>query len=169
LTGPPGSVRSGGVPHHGEASHPATRTLSISLRLTRILANVQNACEIVVTNTGQSPIDIPIGSDTIRLLDSREEDRRYFVFAVTLGNDSHHIGLAMSASNSAHPESRAMLQPGDTVIFKLPVTYWSGREQSRGGKVAVLVLLNRKAIESGKEWTEAAGDVIHSENSLPLP
>ncbi len=123
----PGGVRSssgrgGGVLGHGKSVRPKTPTLSV--RLTRIALNkdpFRNTLEVVVTNTGTAPLSLPIGTDPVPLLEPPQPDRRYLTFSI-MSLDGARGGSAESASNSEHPETSALLQPGDTVTFILPLS-----------------------------------------------
>jgi hypothetical protein len=163
--------------HGGPRRSPETP--SIGLKLTRIIKSTESpslkdVVEVVLTNTGQTPISIPIGTDTVPLLAPTETERRYLSFAVRAGPGiADTVATAMSAANSGHPESRAVLKPGDTAVFKLPISgyYMVGSKTAAADKltIGVSVTLNRKMIDGGIDYNEQIGDSINSDNVLPRP
>jgi hypothetical protein len=168
------SVRGGGVLGHGGKPRPAAGTPPLSLTLLSVTPRTRNGAltaelEVALTNSGDAPVAVPIGTDPVPLLASGARGRRYVVFVVTL-QDGAHVGSATAASNDDHPDSVATLQPGDSVFYKLPLIAVSS--DVAGGslrKVGVSASFNRKVLDRGVDWTEPAGDSIKSENSLRLP
>jgi len=169
-----GYSRGGGVFDHLGPVQPDTPTLSVRLnRITMGSGCCGNTVEVVVTNTGPAAVAIPIGADPVPLLAPSRHDRRYLAFSITSGDGAHRAGSATSASNSEHPETSALLEPGDTAVFILPL-YPGPRaiEAARAGmspRFSVSVWLHRQVIDNGKDWSEPVGHEIRSENTLPLP
>lgn len=104
----------------------------IRLVLTRVIATKEGSLaryvvEAVMTNTGDTPISIPVGTDDGSLLSPAWHDRHALAFSVTLGTgkEARPVGAAgVSASNREHPESAVSLRPGDAAVFLLPVGSW---------------------------------------------
>lgn len=167
--------RGGGVLGHGRSVRPDTPTITV--RLTRITMSKDNrfgnTLEVVVTNTGPVPVALPIGTDPVLLLAPSQHDRRYLTFTIMSVDGAHRGGSAESASNSEHPETSALLQPGDTAVFILP--FFPGprvREAARAGdspQYRVSLWLGRKTMDKGADWSEPLGAQVPSENTLPLP
>ncbi len=175
------SIRGGGIYDGGATAHPAAGTPPISVKLTQIITTkdgpfLRDTVEAVITNTAKSPISVPIGDDPVPLLGSTERGRWSFVFHVTIADEKNprHIGAAVSAANSDHPESSVLLQPGDTVLFWLPAGTWmpkaSGADpQAAIPEVSVSVWLSRKVVDNGRDFTDVVGEPVNSQNTLPLP
>lgn len=164
------AVRGSGVLWHGNAPHPSPGTPTISLKLNRIviLTNdpiTKRAVEVFITNTGKAPISIPVGTDPIPILKPTALNRRYFTFTVTLGKNTH-VGFAESATSSDSPGTSVTVQPGDEIAFLLPVIM-PYRNQSED-EISASLQQFRKVMDKGLDWEETAGDLIKSENSLPL-
>ncbi len=128
--------------------------------------------EVVVTNTGTAPLSLPIGTDPVPLLEPSQHDRRFLTFSITSLADARG-GFAESASNSEHPETSALLQPGDTVTFILPLSpgpdMLKAAQAGNGPRYRADLSLCRKVIDNGIDYNEWLGDRIRSENALPLP
>jgi hypothetical protein len=173
-----GHVRGGGI-YDGGVTHPLPGTPTVSLRLNQIIETrdgslVKDVVEAVLTNTGKSAISIPIGDDPVPLLERTEQNRRYFEFAVRLPKAKRSIDVAVSASNSGHPGSSAVLQPGDTAVFWLPAGIWSARAESPdqhepNPDVTVILSLYEKVIDGGIDYSQMLGEEVPAQNSLPLP
>jgi len=166
------SVRGGGL-LGGARGAPAPPP--IRLVLTRIIprstgVSTHYAVEVVMTNTGDAPVSIPVGTDTDSLLDARHQGRSTLVFSSALASSGKRLvqSGATSASNSDRPESSALLQPGDSVVFLLPVGIWPP-DKAPTEEISVCVHQERKVVDGGTDWTEMAGPEIRSVNSLPLP
>lgn len=164
--------------YDGGLRGPQPGTPPVTLRLTRVTTikdgtALRDIVEVVMTNAGRAPISIPIGTDATQLLAATEKDRRSFEFSVTLAKSGRIIATATSASDSGHPESSAVLQPGDTAVFWLPAGSWLPSPPQEGEEtnpeVRVSVSLNRNVLDKGKDWTELVGEPVHSQNTLPLP
>jgi hypothetical protein len=175
-----GHVRGGRV-YDGGITGPQPGTPPVSLKLNRVISMkedgfIKDVVEVVMTNIGNIPLTVPIGDDPVPLLQPTEKDRRYFEFVVTLheGKAVRGIGAVRSATNSNHPESSALLQPGDTVVFWLPAGTWQPTapptsESDANQEVSVSVSSNRKVIDKGRDVTDVLGEDVHSENTLPMP
>src|SRR5579862_879219 len=119
------AFRGGGLIGHGTVA-PLYTALPLSIKLIRFVPSTdrvswKEAVEIIVTNTGAKAIYLPIGTEDVTLLVPTAKERRYFLLLVRLGDEASDIvGTVMAASNSEHPDSSAILQPGDSVVFKIP-------------------------------------------------
>lgn len=129
-----------------------------------------------MTNTGKTPLSVPIGDDPVPLLAPTEKDRRAFAFDVQLreGRSTRHIGTARSACNSAHKECNVVLQPEDTILFWLPAGTWQEITHPPSAddfdqRVSVSVSSTRMITEGGENITEYPGEPVNSENQLPMP
>jgi hypothetical protein len=168
------SVRGGGILGRGQA-HKPPEAPPIRLVLTRMIARstgilTRYSVEVVMTNTGNVPMSIPIGTDTDSLLAPTQHDRSALEFTSALATSGKLLmqsGVA-SASSSEHPESSAALRPGDSVVFLLPVGMWRP-DKAPTEEISVSVQRQRKVVEGGTDWTDSIGPKIRSENSLPLP
>jgi hypothetical protein len=169
----------GGAVYDGGVTHPLAGTPSVSVKLNQIIETkeesfVKDVVEAVLTNTGTTAISIPIGDDPVPLLASTEQNRLYFEFAVKLLNTKRIIDVAVSASNSGHPESSAVLQPGDTALFWLPAGTWSRQtkppvKSDPNPDLTVVLSLHKKVIDGGIDYNQMVGEEVPAENSLPLP
>lgn len=163
------SVRGSGILYHGKPPHPLPGTPPISLKLNRIVSTtkdpaIKEAIEVLAVNTGDIPIAVPIGTDTVQLLKSASLDRRYFDFTVTLEKHTK-LGFAESASNGDHPETVVTLQPGEGATFLIPMARYGDKVN---GEISVSLQTFRKVIDKGTDWTERVGEEIYS-NSLSIP
>jgi hypothetical protein len=171
-------VRGGGI-YDGGVSHPLPGTPTVTVKLNQIVETkeesfVKDVVEVVLTNTSKTAISIPIGDDPVPLLAPSEQDRRYFEFVVKLVDKKRTIDVAVSASNSGHPESSAVLQPGDTALFWLPAGTWGAQTKSPGQSepnpdLTVVLSLYKKVIDGGTDYNQMVGEKVPAQNSLPLP
>ncbi|HVN03487.1 MAG TPA: hypothetical protein VMT86_03655 [Bryobacteraceae bacterium] len=147
----------------------------IRLVLTRIITEtdgpvVRYSVEAVMTNTGDAPLSIPVGTDAESLLAPGERDRQGLMFIPAVGQDRKQLceSEAVAASNAGHPETLLVLEPGDAALFLLPVGSWPpGKEPKE--EVSVSFQRERKVIEKGTDCVAVRDEPMHSENSLALP
>jgi hypothetical protein len=143
---------------------------------------VKDSVEVVVTNTGDKEIVLPIGDDPNLTLEPYSIDRRELSFAVVAKNLDIRVspmvrllGGGVAASNAVQQETVARLAPGDSVTYKLPFNGGTAEEARKlvgGGELQLGVELVFYRIETGPDGTEkhgGVGDLIYSENTLAWP
>ena len=159
---------------------PDPRTMPVSVRLGRVLSPAEkgvrkDSVEVVVTNTGEKEITVPIGDDPVPILAPYATDRRELHFTVFAGDESSDVvGFGDSVSSAAYPDSLAHLAPGDSVTYRVPIDRSLAnkkRELLRGAglQLTVRIHLGRVVIDQGSDLHSQVGDVIRSQNSLPWP
>jgi len=166
---------------------PNPQNLSARVKLGRLVSLVENgvpkdSVEVVLTNTGEKEIVLPIGDDPPLILAPYETDRRYLSFHVVAANVDTHgeiwvawVGTAEAASSAAHSDSMTHLAPGDSVTYKLPIgrpaaeynrTLVQGAKLQLGVDVQLWLVKNQP---DGSEFHGVVGDTLHSENKLAWP
>jgi hypothetical protein len=159
---------------------PDPQTPPVSVKLSRILSSADSggpgdSVEVVLTNTGEKEITIPIGNDPVPILAPYATDRRELRFRVLAGEDAYDlVGWGTSVSSAAYADSLAHLAPGDSVTYRLPIdrSIANRRRALRNGaglQLTVRVQLGRVIIDQGSDLHADAGGEIRSENSLPWP
>lgn len=168
-------VRGGGRAYDSPVTRPLPGAPTINVRLGRVTQNpgglfLTDSIDVVLTNTGDGPLSVPIGTDPVPLLRPPAKDRRVFFFNITLGKAGRRLGFASSASNGEHPESSLVVQPGDSVDFK--VTFLRPPEDAPAHptqEISASVRVNRNVLDKGIDWIEEVGEPVFSENTVPLP
>ena len=88
----------------------------------KLLWVVESAVEVLITNTSEDPILVPIGLDTTCLLNSPAPDRRSILFTICAGpcELNNDVGNSQAATNGDYPATSVDLRPGESIVFKLP-------------------------------------------------
>jgi hypothetical protein len=175
----------GGVFDGPPKPHPAPGTPTVGLRISKVRryenpgGYPQGFIEVVMTNTARTSIQVPIGAEVDSLMSPGQPDRHRLVFAVTLSGRTRPAGFKSVASNAAHPETIATLQPGDAVIYKIPLAIPNPAPPGPNDKapisndkplmVGVSAQAEGRVLVHGDDCSTAIGDEVYSENSVPLP
>jgi len=193
LTAPPrtpetltGRVSFGGGGGEVDFHHPDSLTLPVSVKLGRLVSLTdgvpKDSVEVVLTNTGDKEIVLPIGDDPPLILAPYETDRRFLSFHVVATNVDTHgrvgdgwVGTADAASSAAHSDTMTHLAPGDSVTYKLPIwrsaadharTLVKGAQLQLGLDVWLTRVENQP---DGSQYYGGVGDPLHSENKVAWP
>jgi hypothetical protein len=174
----------GGFGYHGGLD---PRTLPVSVKLGRLVSVVQNgtardSIEIVLTNTSEREIVLPIGDDPNLALAPYATDRSELSFVVVATNiDSQTapvarmVGSGHAAASDTHSATVAHVAPGDSVTYKLPINRWradQARKLVQGAELRLGAEVEFGRVETRPDGTEAhigVGDTIRSENRLAWP
>jgi hypothetical protein len=132
----------------------------------------KHAVEVQLTNTGRNDINLPIGTEPRSLLTPGEHERQYLSFTVRTARDAI-LGQARAAMNGIS-STAVLVHPGQTVVYRLPITRGAAASATQGdltpdARLLVSVQLYRIVERSGEEWHEQVGDPIKSQNTLSWP
>jgi len=176
ITGPI-SVSSGGGDYH----HPSPQTLPVSVKLNPVSSRVEAgvakyAVEVVVTNTGEKEIALPIGDDPNSVLAPYQTGRRYLEFTVMAeGAAAVMVGSAWAATSAGHDETIVRVGPGDSITYKVPINravanHVQAQSQSRELQLSVWMVPSRvETLPDGTEHHIGVGSMIRSENKTTWP
>ena len=132
------------------------------------------ALEVAVTNIGTTPVSVPVGVDTTRLLDPSAKGRRSLGFGVwTMGDKGKVRAIvgARSDTNADEAKSSIALAPGDYVVYKIGIDRRAqGIDQCvqspDGCRITVNIGLRQKTLDGGVDYFEAISDDIDAVNWL---
>jgi hypothetical protein len=176
-----GAARGGGLLIPSGGWIPPHIPLSLNVRLLGFAESSNPApwsvaLEVAVTNIGTTPVWVPIGTDSTKLLAVPAKDRRYLaltVYAIGEKGGMIWIGGGLPASNADEPKSVFQLAPGDYVVYKIGldrrvqgVSTCVQNAADDGCKVTVVVSLNQKTMDGGVDYSETISDDIKAVNSL---
>jgi hypothetical protein len=131
------------------------------------------AVEVLITNMSQEPIPIPIGVDTGSLLKAPAPGRQSIVFTVCISPCAliDFVGNSEAATSLDHPSTLLELQPGQSIVFKLPFDrrVAANKIKQRGeleGELSVLVGLFTVETDKDGEYSNGLPISVKVENSL---
>jgi hypothetical protein len=157
------------------------------VKLGRLVSLVENgvpkdSVEVVLTNTSDKEIVLPVGDDPPLILAPYETDRRFLSFFVVATNVAGHekmrsgwVGTADAAASAAHSDTMAHLAPGDSVTYKLPISRFTAdyaRTLIKGAQLQLGVDVWLRRVENQPDGTQFyghVGDPLHSENKVTWP
>jgi hypothetical protein len=182
------TITMGGAGGDGDYHHPNSQALPVSVKLGRLVSLTENgvprdSVEVVLTNTSDREIILPIGDDPPLVLAPYETDRRYLCFVVKAANIDFHaddanggiVESARAASSAAHSDTMAHLAPGDSVTYRVPVSRWRAnhdRTLVQGAQLELGLDVWLTRVENqpdGSEFHGMVGDPLHSENKVAWP
>ena len=133
----------------------------------------KGAVEVLVTNTSEDPIQVPIGVDTSSLLKSPAPDRRSVSFTICAGLCAlnNTVGGSETAANSDYPATSVDLRPGESIVFKLPfdrllAAYKIKERGETECELSVLVGFFVVEIDKDGEFDNGMPITVKVENSL---
>jgi hypothetical protein len=133
----------------------------------------KGAVEVLITNTSEDPIQVPIGVDTSPLLRSPAPDRRSVSFTICAGPcaSNNTAGGSETAANSDYPATSVNLRPGESIVFKLPFDRFLAASilKERGEsecELSVLVGFFVVEIDKDGEFDNGLPITVKVENSL---
>ena len=133
----------------------------------------QGAVEVLITNAGTEPIQVPIGGDATSLLRSPAPDRRSVSFTICAGPgvSNNDVGNSQAATNGDYPATSVDLRPGESIVFKLPfdrllAAYKIKERGETEAELSVLVGFFVVEIDKDGEFNNGLPIRVKVENSL---
>jgi hypothetical protein len=141
-----------------------------------------DSVEVVLANTSEKEIALPIGDDPDLTLAPYATDRSELSFVVVATNIdvqaapvTRMVGSGYAAASATQSGTLAHVAPGDSVTYKLPINRWRADQARRlvqGAELQLGVEVVFHRVESkpdGSDWYQTVGGTIRSENKLAWP